>query len=454
MRTTNSQQGGWSRLLRNRRTIILSLVAAVGLVLLAYNLTSWFFLQKIGKSLDDELGRRLQAVAEMTAASAEMEVFGARLGGPLSEVEQFLLRTRFDEVRRNNQLQAIFLVDRDMRTLAASPEHFLPGERISYLVEDSLVIAQALRGQPAASAMHVIESRRFKSGYAPVKNAAGRVFAVVAVEASATFFSLLTFFQRSLIIGGVASLALMAVFTLFSLWAVTLFVRLQDSVQKNERLAAMGQMAATVAHEIRNPLGIIKSTAEVLQRRYRGTGAEDELFAFIPSEVDRLNRLVNDFLAFARNRDLTLERGDLLQTVRKAVADVQQEYREHPVQIEFRADLDSLPAAHDPDGLRQVVINLLHNSVEALDGTGTVRVEVGTHTSWGKRFVRVEVRDDGPGFSDAPDKIFEPFYTTKTSGSGLGLAVSKQIIEKHQGRIEATALPEGGAAVRFYLPLR
>lgn len=449
-----SLQGNLEKLLRNRWAIIAAIVLAVAVVLIGYNFASWLFLQRIGRNLDEELGRRLQAVAEMTARVAETDLFNTKLSAEITEVDRLLLRGTLEELRQENQLQAIFLLNRQLEIILASPAHFEPGETISYLLEDSLQIKSALQGRPTASSMHVIEGRRFKSGYAPLRNAAERVIGVVVVEGSANFFSLISFFQRGLIIGGVASVALILLFTAFVLWAVTLFVRLQESVQRNERLAAMGQMAATVAHEVRNPMGIIKSTAEVLRKKFAKTDKDAELFDFIPQEVDRLNRLVTDFLAFARNRELPLELADFIRTVQRAVQDVQSEFDGSGTTITFSSAFPSLTIAHNADGIRQVILNLLHNAIEALGGRGSVSVAIRPGPKWGRKAVEVQVSDDGPGFQRDPDAIFEPFYTTKTSGSGLGLAVSKQIIEKHEGRIEAISPETGGTIIRFFIPAR
>ena len=445
-------QNKFERLLQHRGAIVATVVLAVVLVLAAYNIFSWFFWQRIGKSLDDELGRRLESVAGLIARMVEDDYFSTRLSAEIDEVDRLLLVPTFDDLRRDNQLQAIYLVDLKLRALLSSPAHFAEGETISYIAEDSEHVQKAISGQVNASEVNLIQGNRFKSAYAPFKNETGRVIGLVVVEASANFFSLLQNYQRGLIIGGIVSVVVIILFSFFIVWTMSQFLRLQESVHRNERLAAMGQMAATVAHEIRNPLGIIKSTAEVLRSRYEKTGAHDELFSFIPSEVERLNRLVSDFLAFARDRELDLEDGDLLGTIRRAVADIRQETQAGAVEIVFNPEQAELRLPHNADGIRQVLLNLIHNSIEAMHGEGRVEVNVESGSGRARKFVVVSVLDTGPGFPDDAGKIFEPFFTTKTSGSGLGLAVTQQIIRKHGGRIEAENAASGGAVVRFYLP--
>ncbi|RME01916.1 MAG: hypothetical protein D6814_00600, partial [Calditrichaeota bacterium] len=424
------------------------------LVVASINSFSWLFLRRMESSLDRELGRRLQSVSGLIAKLVESELFGTRLDTEMSTVDRYLLSSTLDELRLDHQLQAIYLVDHNLTTILSSPAHFRPGEVIGYLKDDSLQIRQAFRGQVAASPLHVIQGNQFKSGYAPFRNELGEVVGLVVIEASPTFFSLLAFFQRGLILLGVVSGMVILIFTLFIIWAVTLFIRLQETVHRNERLAAMGQMAAIVAHEIRNPLGIIKSTAEVLRNRYKDPGKSNELFDFIPDEVERLNRLVNDFLTFARDRDLETLQEDLVSTVRKAIEDIRAECKSPSITIQFHPAVEHLVVPHNPDGIRQVILNLVHNAIEAMEAIeGEIKVLLIPETNWGKKVVKVSVIDNGPGLKQDADKIFEPFFTTKTSGSGLGLAVTKQIIEKHGGRIEAESPDGGGTEIRFYLPI-
>ncbi|MDQ7051759.1 MAG: ATP-binding protein [candidate division KSB1 bacterium] len=440
------------KLLQNRKTVVVTLIAAIFLVLGALNLFSWLFFKRMEANLDHELGRRLQSVAGLVARLAESEIFGTKLDAELNEVERYILQTSLDELRDINQLQAIYLVTPELVTIFSSPPHFKPGEMIRYLMEDSLQIQLALQGRNQASPLHVIEGNRFKSGYAPFHNELGKIIGLVIVEASADFFSLLKFYRRGLILGGIVSFMVVLLVAFFISWIVMSFVRLQERLHQNERLAAMGQMAATVAHEIRNPLGIIKSTAEVLRNRYRNPEKQDELLEFIPSEVDRLNRLVSDFLTFARDRQYELETGDLVATIEKAIEDIRAEMAGTETRIQFEPSVSKLAVPHHSDAIRQVILNLVRNAVEAMNGSGDVKVLIIPETKWGRKQVKVSVADNGPGVSGDPEKIFEPFYTTKTSGSGLGLAITRQIIEKHGGKISIHSHPGEGTTVTFFLP--
>lgn len=439
-----------------RKAMIVTLVGSLLLLLVAYNFAGWVFLTQFEENLDHELGRRLQAVAGVVSKLLERDLPQNEIVGELPQSPGALLlyRVTLNEIRNENQLQAIYIVTPDYRTIISEPEgNFETGDMIAYLREDSTEFIAALNDSAAFSRLHEIAGNKFKSGYAPIKNLVGEVIAVVVIEASANFFSILDKFQNGLFLGIFLSVIVILLYGVFIAWAVTYFVRLQESARQNERLAVMGQMAATVAHEIRNPLGIIKSTAEVLRDLVSPNGKQKELLEFIPSEVDRLNRLVSDFLTFARDKKLNLERQNIVETIGKAVSDIQQEFKNSAVEIACSVETEEILVEHAPDGIRQVVLNLVMNSIQAMNNSGSVKIEIAKNIKRGKKFVQIGVVDNGPGIDGRPDKVFEPFFTTKTSGSGLGLSVTKQIIEKHGGTMEAVNLASGGLGVYFSLPL-
>jgi two-component system sensor histidine kinase HydH len=242
-------------------------------------------------------------------------------------------------------------------------------------------------------------------------------------------------------------------FAFFLYKAISLFLHTQEDLRRSERLATMGQMAATVAHEIRNPLGIIKSTAYVLRQRYEQPVQPDELFEFIPAEVNRLNRLINDFLSLTRGRQLALSQSDLVKTVEKALAMVRSDEQANGIALNFKSAMPSLLMRYDEEAITQVLLNLLLNAVQAMERKGTVEVDLQEENAKAKHLAHLVVQDSGPSLPTDTDKIFEPFFTTKTRGSGLGLAVCKQLIEKHGGCIAAESEKGKGTTMHVWLPM-
>lgn len=446
-----SRQSTTEPLLRRRQHLVNGLVALTVVVLLALGAAAWLFLERMGKYLEDELGRRLGVMAGLTARLLESYGVPDRYADKDYEVADLLARPVLEELDARFEIEGAHIVDRSLNLLASSQEYRQVGVPISYLSEDSLALARVWEGRVSVGPLHLVARNRFKTAFAPLQNSSGEIAAAVVVEANAEFFTLLAEFRRGLIVGGLAGLLLLGVFAALLYWSVAQLLRAQETLRRSERLAAMGQMAATVAHEIRNPLSIIKGTADVLKSRYDRQDHPDELFEYIPSEVRRLNRLVNDFLTFSRDRSLELREADLGETIRQTLAAVEPEFRQAGVALHCDG-ISSLRFRHDPDALHQVLLNLLLNARQAVGEGGRVEISVGNADRRGKRGVLIEVRDNGSGLPAEPEKLFEPFYTTKTSGSGLGLAICRLLVEKHGGDIEAADRPDGGSVFRVFLP--
>ncbi|MDZ7261566.1 MAG: ATP-binding protein [candidate division KSB1 bacterium] len=442
-------------LLRKQKVYLSFIVVVTILLLLALNLGSWLFLNRMGHYLDGELAKRLCSIADLSADMIEelVDQYYPTFGENTLVTIAFLIEPILSRVQDQNQLEGVYIIDEVYRVLAEGRRRLPLAGRRTYVQEDSLSLKQAWTGITAASPLHVVAGQRFKSAYAPVKTMSNEVMAILVIEANADFFSILRFFRRGLIIGGLVSLGVLILFSSFLFWAISLLIKTHESMRRSERLALMGQMAATLAHEIRNPLRIINATVDVLKDKYDDRGQPDELFEYIPSEVKRLNRLVNDFLSFTREPQLNKKPGDLPRTLSKAIAALDHECREMKVHIatDIPATLPSIN--FDEDAVQQVVYNLLLNAIQSMPDGGNIFVRLVPVSKKGKKYVSVAVEDTGSGIVGDITRIFEPFYTTKTTGSGLGLAISKRTIEKHGGWIEVDSQKGVGTKIRFYLPV-
>lgn len=436
------------KLLQRRKLYILVIVSVTIVFLLIFNLGNWLFLNQMEQHLDEELGKRLQGIAQLTAKLLE------ELRDP---IERPALTARFlEEIRKDHELQGAFIVDFNYQELVGDIRVPGPVRNRSYLAEDSAYIVRAWQERlTVTSPLHLFVGNRFKSAYAPVYDGVGRVAGILVLEANADFFDILSRFQQSLVIGSLASLAFLIILGLFFFWAIRLFLNTEKSLRRSERLAVLGQMAAAVAHEIRNPLGIIKGTADLLQEKYDRKDQPDELFQFIPEEIRRLNRLVNDFLTFAREPRLEKKVGALETILQDSVNALQSEMTAAGVDCQLETTCQVPPFAFDPDAIHQVLLNLLINATQAMASTGgTITVRCFNKLVKGKKMAGVEVRDTGPGFDEKPQNIFEPFYTTRNKGSGLGLAICKQLIEAHGGWMEALSIKGQGSTFRFFIPIQ
>jgi signal transduction histidine kinase len=227
--------------------------------------------------------------------------------------------------------------------------------------------------------------------------------------------------------------------------------KLHGRIKERDRLAALGEMAAGLAHEIRNPLGSIKAAAQLLEGSVPAGSQDHEFLGIIVEEVGRLNRVVGSFLDYARPYHGNAAVLDVNEAVQKTLSVVRNDL---PAGVTLRVDLtDGLaPVRIDPEHLRQVVMNLVRNAVEAMEGRGEISVV--TQPRVGRSdTVEILVRDTGPGIAakDLPN-LFIPFFTTKAQGTGLGLAISQRLIESAGGRIEVRTLGGRGSTFVVMLP--
>jgi two-component system sensor histidine kinase HydH len=226
---------------------------------------------------------------------------------------------------------------------------------------------------------------------------------------------------------------------------------LEAQLHQSERLAALGEMTAGVAHEIRNPLGIISSTAELLRERLGKYEPQNRLAQIIVEEANRLNEKVTEFLDFARPRVPNLRACDLEGVLNRSLELLDPEIRRLGIAVERRYRLNGRALALDPDLLHQAFLNLFLNAIQAMPGGGRLTVE--TESGPGGHGSRIIFRDSGEGI-DPEDlkKILNPFFTTKERGSGLGLPIVKSIIESHQGTMKIESSPGEGTKVILTLP--
>lgn len=226
----------------------------------------------------------------------------------------------------------------------------------------------------------------------------------------------------------------------------------EAQVRRTERLAALGQLSAGLAHEIRNPLSTIKGSAEMLLRNVDANGAvSHELAGFISTEVDRTNALVTRFLDFARPLQLRLEKTEITEVIDEAVAQVEKHTPPLDVSIYKNYSPDIAPFPCDRQLIERVLYNLLLNAAQASPPQGTVTVK----TRQAGDTVEIDVIDRGSGIAPKDrESIFNPFFTTKSSGVGLGLAIVSKIVDEHGGQITVESEPGAGSVFRVFLPMR
>jgi two-component system NtrC family sensor kinase len=217
-----------------------------------------------------------------------------------------------------------------------------------------------------------------------------------------------------------------------------------------EHLATLGELAAGLAHEIRNPLAGIAGVVDVMGKELPPNSPSRAVLGDVQNEVLRIQSILNDLLSYARPRPPTFHPADLNTTIEQAILMARQQVRTRPVQVLFVPDTSMPPVCHDPALLQQVVLNLVINGIQAISGEGKVEVAIAREDP----YALITVKDTGKGISpDALPKIFKPFFTTRKEGTGLGLSLASGIVQSHGGAIEALSILGQGTQFRIQLPI-
>lgn len=230
--------------------------------------------------------------------------------------------------------------------------------------------------------------------------------------------------------------------------------QLQEKVRRTEKLAAIGKLAAGVAHEIRNPLSSIRGFAQFLRHALKDKPQDQQYAETMVAEVDRINRVVTDLLTFARPMEADLAPTDIAELIEHAVRLVEADAKSQ--KIEIRMNITDLPEVKlDNNQITQALLNLLLNALQAVNPGG--KIEIGAEPNHQKSRLHLWVQDDGPGIAlNRKEKLFEPFFTTHEKGTGLGLSIIHKIVENHNGEIRVESPPDGknnGSRFTIIIPL-
>lgn len=450
----------------------------------------WLFHGRVKLHLDEELGRRLTAIATTVSLSIDTGTVKRARAGAADESELESLREYLERVSRESGLDGLYLLDLQERDLLWSGA---AGERPPVINLDPVAVAMAEAGLPAFSETYSLEDLYFKSGYAPVLDGED-VIAIVAAEADAGYFKIVRLIKRSLFVVSLIGLAGAAVLAVVLIGLARSISRAEEAVGRANLLATLGHMAAAVAHDIRNPLSIIGGAAQRLKsikageggaddgvgaggpgtlgavaggrqnrswgsdvsgaagRPTSGRGAEeDELLDFITEEVDRLEAIVKSYLEMARPTG-GVSRCEVLPLLNRAADMCGSQFSKAGIELSIKARSDpaDLVVRANSAQIQQAFMNILTNAGEAMPSGGKIEVEL--YTRAGE--LVVEFRDSGGGIPKKEiRRVTEPFYSSKQSGSGLGLSIVDKIAREAGGRIDIESQVGVGTTVTITVPL-
>ncbi len=437
----------------------------LGFLLLLAATNIWVYRQN-RQAMEDDLGRRLTTIAGLLVDT--QAVYGDLLFDEQGLDRSYLasLEPQLEEIQGSYDLDAILLLDPDDYTIRYSsrPDLYEEGSLYPYREEHGAVILEAVtRRSPAASATRRVGGSRdvyLKSGFAPVRTILeDHLVAILVVEASADFFGVLERLRGVMVTGTLGATLLMLLHTGAYLGLQGQTSRARQALERENRMAALGRMASQVAHEIRNPVGIIKYAAERmgkwLEGQKGGRREEDpelkEMVAYIREETRRLQDTTERYLIYARQGAMQVRTADPAGLLRSAAEALSRHGLPGGVRITERVDLpeEGPPLQADPDLLRQALLNLGMNAVEALQTEG----EVVFFASRDGEDYLLGVEDDGPGIPERQKgRVFEAFYSTREQGNGLGLYIVEQIARSHGGGARVEDREGGGTRVTMRLP--
>ncbi len=432
-----------------KKFVLIALFTALLIILV--NLAWWFYYQKTESLLETQLARRLSALAGTAALAFQSNQVENLTAG---DVDAYLTALALLQgVCATDSLAEAFVLAEDHRyllTTVVEPDSLYFLADLNSGVIDSLFFG--LTEQPLVTPTYPSGNMFLKSAFAPLFDRDGLVIAVLGLEANVDYFDALRDLRSNLYYASGLSLAGGLLLGLLFLLLQRRINRAEQQLFMGDTHAHLGRMVAVVAHELKNPLMIIRGSAERIAKKTDLPEA-----AYVIEEIDRLNGIVTGYLDFAKsggsllaNDQLqTVRLDDLMSGVRKHLAD---KYRDESIQW-----LESAPCGLDistyPRSLRQVLLNLLINGVETCREAGKP-IMIGLAACRDDDSVRITVTDRGAGIGKKDLKrIFTPFHTTRPTGSGLGLYLSKRIINQMGGAIRLSSILGETTTVEITLPL-
>lgn len=351
-------------------------------------------------------------------------------------------------------LKEVMLLTPQKQVIVSAPEALRPGASAPLLSADRVAWERAMGGAAQSVPIYIYEGVAHSRAYVPIwKSGASRAdspLAILRVEAGLESLQEIAHLRaQALILSGIVTV-LMATVALMLYQLMRRSAKIEQRSAHRDRLEAMGMLVAGVAHEIRNPLGIIRTLAEGMRADYEKEEPSHEILSDILGEVERLNQMVNQYLSFAKPEFSDAEdMAEVAQIIDSAVKMVVKGEGVSRVEVECSGDVGFARIA--PTALRQILLNLLLNALEASPPEAVVRVQCEARR--GGAQVAIRVIDQGTGIAPRDlRRVFDPFYTTKAAGSGLGLSICRRLIEEAGGTISLDSSPGRGSTIQVVLP--
>ena len=427
----------------------MAVIFFTGLLIVIVNLTWWLFYAKTESSFEEQLSRRLSSLVLLGASGFDAETVSALADGYLSGYDKAL--DKLEQIKAVDSLSEVFILDTEYNYLVTTS---FDEDSIYYLASlnrdaiDSIFFNTEEEYFSSVSASYQTDDFILKSAFASLFDSTGEVRAVLGIEADVDYADNLLSLRRSLYISTAVSVGISILFGIIFFLIQRRIGLAEQLIMLSQSQANLGRMVAVVSHEVKNPLMIIRASAESLKKACNKPEAD-----FILEEIDRLNQIVSGYLGFATGKlNLKTEPVSVNEFVSEIVNKFTPRFNEKNILLKFVAEKENeeTKIIADPIALRQVIINLILNASEAVVDSNNPEINIDIEYQTNQ--AQITVIDNGPGI-DSKDlkKIFEPFYTTKTKGSGLGLFHTRKLMEMMGGTINVES--GGKKQTKFVLSL-
>lgn len=429
----------------NKRKNLIYMIIGIGIIFLLFaNALAWIYLQEIKSYFESDLKFRLENIIQISSRFIDASYLSLIIPGDENDPQIIYYQQLLFDIKEKNNLQDIYIISPAQDLLVDVNPEFAIGDQKRSL--DSDLIKTALSGVKVSSDIYTLGNHKFLIAAVPLIDETNFVTAILIAEARAEFFNVIEEFNNGLLIFSFINGIVILIAAIFLYRSLKKLIELQNKVKNQEHLVKLGEMAAAVAHEIRNPLGIIRGTNEIISKKYGKS--EDEFFKYIPLELDRLNKLINNFLSFARTKELKFEKIDLQSLLSKVKLGFSDNSK---IDIYFKIEEKVRNIISDPDILEQILLNIIQNSYQSLENSGQIVINIFQKQ---KKYIVFQIEDNGSGIDpETLENVFEPFFTTKEKGSGLGLAISKRLVEQLEGSIQIESKFKTGTIVTILLPM-
>jgi len=447
-------------------------LAAIGFVLavlVIFNGSNWRMMRLLENSKEDDLARRVRSVTRVAAheltypappsildaiSRAEADAEAEALDSFPDTDEYEALSQRLARIKGESGLAQVLLLTPRGSVVADSNYRFLTGEPLPFSI-DQQFFERAREGHGAATPLYDWEGEHFQRDYEPVVDDSGTTIGVLMGSISADYLESLRHVHSQVIRLSLLSSVILLLLGFYLYQMFRYVARLERDALQRVRVKAMGALAAGMAHELRNPLAIIRALAEEIQAdqiadSQTADSRTAENSADIIQETQRLSELASNFLSFSRPPDsANLQQVNLSAEISRVVQ-LMQKSASPNLNISFQKTQVPVYVNADPRALRQLFLNLLLNAREAVDAnTGAINISFRER----RNLVEVRVQDNGPGIpARTLSRVFEPFYTTHQNGTGLGLSISRGIAENLGGTLTLESSRAGTVAI-VALPL-